>query len=180
MTTTQKIIFTPEAQQDATASASQNREQICDQCSRTLEEGALYEDHSHGIWDEKTKTYIRPSGTVKQGRRPMFKPHAHATDAHTPGNYGSGYPYNEHDKLTVALSETAAERDRLREQVKTLLAACKDIDLRVTQTVIASGIGKQKDRIGFLLGELERIKGVALDAIKNHAAYRASVESDGQ
>jgi hypothetical protein len=28
----------------------------------------------YGVWDEKTKTYILPSGTVKQGRRPMFKP----------------------------------------------------------------------------------------------------------
>jgi hypothetical protein len=27
-----------------------------------------------GIWDERTKMWIRPSGTVKQGRRPMFKP----------------------------------------------------------------------------------------------------------
>jgi hypothetical protein len=27
-----------------------------------------------GVWDEKSKTYIKSSGTVKQGRRPMFKP----------------------------------------------------------------------------------------------------------
>jgi hypothetical protein len=27
-----------------------------------------------GIWDERNKTFILPSGTVKQGRRPMFKP----------------------------------------------------------------------------------------------------------
>ncbi len=29
---------------------------------------------SKGIWDEKSKTWIKPSGTVKQGRRPMFRP----------------------------------------------------------------------------------------------------------
>jgi len=29
-----------------------------------------------GIWDERNKTWIRPSGTVKQGRRPMWKPNA--------------------------------------------------------------------------------------------------------
>lgn len=28
----------------------------------------------YGLWNEKTKSYILPSGTVKQGRRPMFKP----------------------------------------------------------------------------------------------------------
>ena len=27
-----------------------------------------------GVWDEERKTYILPSGTVKQGRRPMFTP----------------------------------------------------------------------------------------------------------
>ncbi len=27
-----------------------------------------------GIWDERSKTWIKPEGTVKQGRRPMFKP----------------------------------------------------------------------------------------------------------
>jgi hypothetical protein len=27
-----------------------------------------------GVWDERRKTYLLPSGTVKQGRRPMFKP----------------------------------------------------------------------------------------------------------
>jgi hypothetical protein len=27
-----------------------------------------------GVWDERRKTYILPSGTVKQGRRPMFQP----------------------------------------------------------------------------------------------------------
>jgi hypothetical protein len=27
-----------------------------------------------GIWDERNKKWIKPSGTVKQGRRPMFKP----------------------------------------------------------------------------------------------------------
>lgn len=39
-------------------------------------EGALYEDHGPGIWNEKSKTFIRASGTVKQGRRPMFKAHS--------------------------------------------------------------------------------------------------------
>ncbi len=29
-----------------------------------------------GVWDEKSKTFIKPSGTVQQGRRPMFKPYA--------------------------------------------------------------------------------------------------------
>lgn len=29
---------------------------------------------AQGIWDERSKTFIKPSGTVKQGRRPMFKP----------------------------------------------------------------------------------------------------------
>lgn len=29
---------------------------------------------SKGVWDERTKSYIKPSGTVKQGRRPMFQP----------------------------------------------------------------------------------------------------------
>jgi len=27
-----------------------------------------------GLWDERRKTFILPSGTVKQGRRPMFEP----------------------------------------------------------------------------------------------------------
>ena len=27
-----------------------------------------------GVWDERTKAWIKPSGTVKQGRRPMFEP----------------------------------------------------------------------------------------------------------
>ncbi len=31
-------------------------------------------DQQGGIWDERSKTWIRPSGTVQQGRRPMFKP----------------------------------------------------------------------------------------------------------
>ncbi len=31
-------------------------------------------EEKHGVWDEKTRTYILPSGTVKQGRRPMFIP----------------------------------------------------------------------------------------------------------
>ncbi len=32
-------------------------------------------EEKHGVWDEKSRTYILPSGTVKQGRRPMFKPY---------------------------------------------------------------------------------------------------------
>jgi len=31
-----------------------------------------------GIWDEKSKTFIKPSGTVEQGRRPMFRAFAEA------------------------------------------------------------------------------------------------------
>jgi hypothetical protein len=27
-----------------------------------------------GIWDECSRTWIRPSGTVKQDRRPMWQP----------------------------------------------------------------------------------------------------------
>ena len=46
-----------------------------------------------------------------------------------------------------------------------LTAALKDIDLRTTQARIASGIGKRKNKADFLLGELDRIKKIALDAI---------------
>ena len=46
-----------------------------------------------------------------------------------------------------------------------LLKALNDIDLRVTQATIASGIVKQKDRTEFLLSELARIKAVAFSAI---------------
>jgi hypothetical protein len=38
-----------------------------------MAEGAHLEDRTLGIWDERTKTFIKPSGTVKQGRRPMFQ-----------------------------------------------------------------------------------------------------------
>lgn len=34
-----------------------------------------------GIWDERSKTWILPSGTVAQGRRPMFKPFTKAERA---------------------------------------------------------------------------------------------------
>ena len=35
-------------------------------------------EQERGIWNEKTKSYILPAGTVKQGRRPMFKPFSKA------------------------------------------------------------------------------------------------------
>ena len=31
-------------------------------------------NETRGVWDERIKTWIRPSGTVKQCRRPMFQP----------------------------------------------------------------------------------------------------------
>jgi len=34
-----------------------------------------------GIWDERCQTYILPSGTVKQGRRPMFQPFTEEIDS---------------------------------------------------------------------------------------------------
>lgn len=33
--------------------------------------------NEQGMWDERSKTFIKPSGTVKQGRRPMFCAHLH-------------------------------------------------------------------------------------------------------
>ncbi len=40
-----------------------------------------------------------------------------------------------------------------------LLKGLQDVDLRVTQAIIASGIlGKKKSPVEFLLGELERIR----------------------
>ena len=51
--------------------------------------------------------------------------------------------------------------------VPDMLAALRDIDLRTTQAIIANDIGNpsKKKQIRFLLGEIERIKGVARAAI---------------
>lgn len=46
-----------------------------------------------------------------------------------------------------------------------LLESVEDIRLRVTQAILASKIGKKKDRTEFLRGELERIGKVADAAI---------------
>lgn len=46
-----------------------------------------------------------------------------------------------------------------------LLAAIQEVDLRTTQAVIASTIGKKKDHTDFLRGELERIRECARAAI---------------
>lgn len=45
--------------------------------------------------------------------------HIRETASAQPENYGSGYPYNEHDKLQVQLAQVTAQRDEL-------LAALKD------------------------------------------------------
>jgi hypothetical protein len=46
-----------------------------------------------------------------------------------------------------------------------LLAALEDSELRMTQAILASGIGKPQNRTDFLLGELERMRDTARAAI---------------
>jgi hypothetical protein len=46
-----------------------------------------------------------------------------------------------------------------------LLAALQDLELRATQATLASGIHPRKNHTDFLLGELGRMKDVALAAI---------------
>jgi len=45
------------------------------------------------------------------------------------------------------------------------LKALREVDLRITQAILASNIGRKKNRTEFLLGELERIKTVVRDAL---------------
>jgi hypothetical protein len=49
-----------------------------------------------------------------------------------------------------------------------LVAALRDVDMRTVQARIASGIGREPatKRVAFLLGELERIRGVACAALE--------------
>ena len=52
--------------------------------------------------------------------------------------------------LSEKVADIIAEHDALR-------AALENVELRVTQAIIASGIGSKKDRTDFLRGELTRI-----------------------
>ena len=60
-------------------------------------------DTKQGVWDEKTKSYIKPSGTVKQGRRPMYK------------------------SFVTQRDEARAHADKLAEAVKWLLQRCDNL-----------------------------------------------------
>jgi hypothetical protein len=51
---------------------------------------------SDGVWDEKTRTYIKPSGTVKQGRRPMFQ---RFRDYEPEQKYGTAHDFQEHTRF---------------------------------------------------------------------------------
>ena len=61
---------------DPTQQEIDDREEtvILDTGAESPNESTETDAAQRGIWDERNKTWIRPSGTVKQGRRPMFKP----------------------------------------------------------------------------------------------------------
>ena len=63
------------------------------------------------------------------------------------------------------VSEEEAANARLIAAAPELLAALEDVELRCTQARIASTIGREKGRVDFLRGELERIAGQARAAI---------------
>lgn len=73
-----------------------------------------------GIWDEKSKTWIRPGGTVKQGRRPMFKRLQDEQCGSHGGKAKRGWADSELIRKTFAaetanrkLQEITAQRDEL-------------------------------------------------------------------
>jgi hypothetical protein len=108
MTTTQKIIFTPAAQHDTTASASQNRE-------LKLNSDIIMENIA--AWDEtpEGKAFREAHDIRKAPAKPAG---AHAAGAHTPKETHAQFCEREMLRLNNLQIETAAERDRLKEQVR--------------------------------------------------------------
>ena len=92
---------------------------------------------------------------------------------------GSGLPIaqrnliaHERDYYKERYNATILERDMLLRQrnvawgnAEALAEALREVELRMTQARIASGIGKKKNQTEFLLGELERTQQVARDAL---------------
>jgi hypothetical protein len=75
-------------------------------------------------------------------------------------------------------SSLEAIADALNASVE-LLAALGDLELRMTQTILASNVGKKKDRTDFLRGQLERMRGEARAAITK-ASVLSSVAPPGK
>ena len=62
--------------------------------------------------------------------------------------------------------EGLTHADRIKAHAASALyEVLKDIDLRTTQARLASNIGRKKNHTEFLLGELERITGIARSAL---------------
>jgi hypothetical protein len=104
MTTTQKIIFTPAAPQATTASASQNR-----------------------VTDGNIGSFDRQSALLASVQESQKLADAHAAGAHTPKVLSTSELRELYEGALINLEQTAAERDRLRSKVAGLEHAFSDL-----------------------------------------------------
>jgi hypothetical protein len=165
MTTTQKIIFTPEAPQDKTVCPYLSGQSIKVEWK---EKGnwlpAIFNDWQSAS-DRPWRGVIAFNGRIisdiaPECIRPAKPADAHAADAHTP-------MAGDTERL-LQIGQLTRDRDQAREQVKTLLAACKGIiSINAVNAVIN-------------YAELNNITTPAYEQVKAVRAAIASVESEGQ